>query len=105
MIYKILYIIIIDNANMLQHKYKGIAAGTQPENLLNTVISLTHELGYGDLDSPAIATLNLRRIRAGGEHVQLLRHGSAVQPERAREMAAMLDAFTAEMKANLRGWL
>jgi hypothetical protein len=66
MIYKILYIIIIDNANMLQHKYKGIAAGTQPENLLNTVISLTHELGYGDLDSPAIAMLNLRRIRAGG---------------------------------------
>jgi len=27
------------------------------------------------------------------------------QPERAAELSAVLEAFDAEMKANLRGWL
>lgn len=45
---------------------ESIQSSTQPESLPNIVIILVDDLGFGDLDSPAIDATNLKRLASEG---------------------------------------
>jgi len=64
----------------LQSIQPAIVPGTLP----NFVIILLDDLGYGDLDSPAIATPNFKRLAAGGTRLNSFYASSSVcSPSRA----------------------
>jgi len=45
---------------------EGIVRGIQPETLPNIIMILCDDLGYGDLESPALDLPNLKRMAAEG---------------------------------------
>ena len=63
---------------------ESIQPSPHPESLPNLVIILVDDLGYGDLDSPAIYTPHLKRMAAGGISLSSFYAASSVcSPSRA----------------------
>ena len=63
---------------------ESIQPGSHPADLPNIVIILTDDLGYGDLESPAIDTPNLKRMAAEGVSLSSFYATAAVcSPSRA----------------------
>jgi len=63
---------------------EGIQPGPAPEALANIVIILVDDLGYGDLEAPAVKTPNLKRMAAEGRSLtSFYATASVCSPSRA----------------------